>query len=721
MKGRAPCLVAGVAMVVAPPTAALQGPVRLDTAHTIQVLTAAGSSAAPTEQCLLGRLILRSGDVSDWRVRARAQDAIQAGAARIPNDPLCLAALGELRFAQGTTVDAHRMIRRAEGMLRERDDPDARAERADLMYLRALWMDDWIRNFDYLVNVRTSDLGVSTPECVAYGAFCLNFLRPREFNTRLDAAPSLAGVVTAGRARINATLDSILALEPRHERAIRLRMRRSMVESDWQSLDRVAREAIAAGARQPYALFGRVVAASQSGSDSALDAAVEELLRLTPPDTVQAWDMELLGAVAAEHGDAVWRLSDPLYLTSENERRTQFYARLGMAELAFADPERRLPGRHSQPGRLVLRYGWPAHIWELPRADGAELDAVQMARVLEYVSQCREVCPDLEARLPRGGGTTAGRWTFFNYDLDMPSFIFERNLSARTYQYKVMTMTEEMDSALARNAPSTFEPAYDTMSASVIVTRFPRPERPLVEVNARFRWRDLPETMDSVNVGAFVHERIGGQLVNQGTARRAGWGRTALAASLPVVFGPLQIAVEAAVPSRNVAVQRRFTTRLDRPDGLAASDLLLGTALDATGPIDRRDDLSFTARSDSLVTSGDPLALYWEIYGLATDGSGRHRYRVALTTTEAGGGRSGGAEILRSLGNVLRLRGDQRSELSWERERNATNGYAPEAITVRLPQDRGNVLITVRVEDLVSGVTTTTERLVTVVPRLTQP
>lgn len=97
----------------------------------------------------------------------------------------------------------------------------------------------------------------------------------------------------------------------------------------------------------------------------------------------------------------------------------------------------------------------------------------------------------------------------------------------------------------------------------------------MLEVHARFAWDSVGAPLDSTRVGVFIHEAVGGQLVNRGTGREWGQGEVTFRGTLAVAFGPLQVAIEGLAPARNVAAQERRRLALERAEGLAVSDLLL--------------------------------------------------------------------------------------------------------------------------------------------------
>jgi hypothetical protein len=571
-------------------------------------------------------------------------------------------------------------------------------------------MDDWLRNFDYLVNL-PGTLLVSTPDCIDAGFFCEDFIRPRMFNERFLHAPKLASTIGDDRRTVIQLLDSALNLDPLHADAERLRLRRALVESDWKGFATVA----ARWARvDPKAVAPRLAVLAAQVHDTAYRDAGQTLVAIDSliPDSLRAVfeRFNVIGRnVDPARVEGVWALSDPLYLTPENERRVQLYARLALADIMFTNPANGAPGRDTHPGKLVLRYGWPEHIWEVVRDRSKETDPIAMSRVQQFLRGSDEP-------LPQSAPKAGGRWTFFNYNLNLPSFVFERDLSERELRYKLMTQTEQLDSALARVLPSSYDNPYRAGTVSALVTRFPRPNRPVLEVHARFGWEPAaPGATDRVELGVFVHERLGGRLVNRGTTTRRGRGSVTYEATLPVVTGPLQVAVEGMAERATAAGQLRANLDMEPPEGLALSDLLLADLADSVGEVNQRDDVRLVGRPDTLPPPKSDLTIYWETYGLAVGADSMARYTVTVKLEEAAGGRTPGAEVVRVLGRVLGLRG-QAGSITWQRQRPlGAGGYAADVVTLRLPDATGSYRLLVTVQDDVAGTKATSERGLTLV------
>ena len=692
---------------------------RGDTVAAIAVLRdQAHSTDSPECWCALAQLLTSMATMQQatWRIRQEASEAFARGLRR--ETPECLYGYALLKEKQGARIDAQRMLKRVEQLVAA-DSAATRAFRAAVLYRKALLLDDWLRNFDFLVHPQT--LPVSSPGCISFGYFCENFAQPRVFNQLLLHAPSLTSTITDQRRVVVQLLDSVLHFDPAHAEARRLRLRRALVEGMWEEFAALARRWVRT---EPAAVAARLALVAAQVQRKAYREAGQTLAVIDSliPDSLKAGfeRLEVLtrGADLGRAG-ALWALSDPLYLTPVNERRVQLYARIALADIMFTDPTERITGRDTQPGKLLLRYGWPRHIWEVSRDKSRELDPENTRLVFELLACTQEADPAAvvactigkEAELQKTAAQAGGRWTFFNYDLGMPSFIFERDLSERTLEYKQQTLTEQLDSNMARVLPSSYDNPYGAGTVSAVMTRFPRPGKPVLEVHARFGW--APDTLgasDRVDLGVFVHERVGGRLVNRGATTRGGRGSVTYEAVLPVVAGPLQVEVEGLAQGAAAAGQLRVALDVTALDGLALSDLLLADTASSVGEVSQRADVWLVGRADTLPAPQTDLSVYWETYGLRTGADSTARYTVTVRLTEAAGGRAPGAEVVRVLGRALGLRGEAGS-FTWQRQRPlGTGGYAADVVTLRLPDATGNYRLLVTVQDDVAGTSATSER-----------
>lgn len=187
-----------------------------------------------------------------------------------------------------------------------------------------------------------------------------------------------------------------------------------------------------------------------------------------------------------------------------------------------------LDGRSTDQGRLVIRYGLPRY-WFQARADKRlELTPTEQRMAGELMNCATSplpgnrggVCAMASVQTSGVGVDAGGRWTFWFYGPDAPPLIFERALGYRLARHKFETRSRELDSLLARALPSSYEPPHEVGTIRALVTRFPRPERPVVEVHAEFGWPEIAVS-ERASVGVFLHDRTTGRLrtTYRGTSR----------------------------------------------------------------------------------------------------------------------------------------------------------------------------------------------------------
>jgi GWxTD domain-containing protein len=653
---------------------------------------------------------------------------------------------------QGIRVDAERMAVRAFSLLRERPDLATPAAVAEAYFRRALLLAEWVRNFDHLVML--ADLPVSTATCVeADGTFCEALHHPGLVFERLARGVRLDDLVDDQRLTMRALVDSALATDPAHGRALRLALRDAATRGQW---DRFESLVVRARAHAPQAAELLIAALTAHEMQHRHDRAslvydtictrmsaetrarFEGLAFIANPRTAE----RLRGDDLVTYGEAVWALSDPLYLTPTNERRVAHYARVYLASLLFGDALGSVEGRDTDQGRLLVRYGYPAY-WFVVKADRAlELTSAQsqaMAQLQACASQPTEMVGGYAVPLactgwlidPSGvigqnmdGG---GRWTFWFYDSTAVPLIFERGLGNQVAHHKFETRSEEIAEALSREVASSYDLPFRPAEMRALVTRFPRPGAPVVELHARFA-RDSTLTEDSIELGYFVHDRTTGTLVRRGRAQGPGDQEKALSANVTTPWGRLTLSVEGRTFPSGAAVQLQSTIDLEppHPDTLVVSDVLLGDSADAPDAVTSRREVRFHARADSVFRAGAPLAIYWETYGLGTADTVTPaveqtvRYRVRLRVQDAGG-RPVSATVVRAIGQALGWRQANDLSLEWDIRRPLGGRMASELLLLNAPTDTGRYRIVVEVTDLADGRVGRRERVIAVLPSSSHP
>lgn len=146
--------------------------------------------------------------------------------------------------------------------------------------------------------------------------------------------------------------------------------------------------------------------------------------------------------------------------------------------------------------------------------------------------------------------------------------------------------------------------------------------------------------------------------------------------------------------------------------GLSVSDLLLADGLRtlADRPT-RREELRLWPSRTLHFTSGDPVHVYFEVYGLATDDEGVANYRVQFSVEDA----EHQNFVERVVSGFVELfqRGDeQQPTVAWERVVEVSGDRVIEYVSVTLPHlDAGQYVVSVVITDVATGETTQTERL----------
>ncbi|MDH3495910.1 MAG: hypothetical protein OER21_04045 [Gemmatimonadota bacterium] len=708
-----------------------------DTAFALDLLRERVSQRSPPdEQCRLAILIARTATSrpEDWRARLEAKSWFDR-ALKGRDDPLCLLEYSALMEKQGIRVDAGRLANRAFQMIARDLSLQSDAVLAEVYYRRALPLADWVREFEHLVLVH--DLPVSTPNCVEDAYFCESIVHPEDFRARLKAAPSGTDLVRDKRTLLGALLDSALARDVAHTGALRLALRDAALHDDWERYAHLARRARGADSANAGTLLTILSAHVQLGHQEAAGAVFDTLMQRLGPDAMARYEglalvadttlrERLAGSEQVVYGEAVWGLSDPLYLSPRNERRLAHYARIVLADVLFSDPAAGRAGRETTQGQLVIRYGLPREVYVVRANRSLQLTSEQRD-VLEQVLACGTQPIYLGPRTTEKEGACSlmvsrghtfdagGRWEFWYYGDHGPPFVFERPLGGRTARHMFQTKSEWLDSLLHRALPSSYVPPFAAAQMSALVTAFPRPSGAILEVWSRFRAESLPGPQERVDLGVFVHDRTTGRLLSERRFRRAAAPELSFGARLRVPWGALRIAAEGADQGLTIGAQVRAETHLEPPGhGLVLSDLLLGDSADAPANPAGRDDVRIRASADSSLQPGASLAAYWEIYGLTradTTGEASARYRVRLALRDALD-RPLAISALRAIGRLLGLRRDVAATAEWEAERLAPGEYVAELVTLRLPDIEGLVRLSITVTDIRTGAEASSERVI---------
>ncbi|HET7038675.1 MAG TPA: hypothetical protein VFH97_02245 [Gemmatimonadales bacterium] len=634
-------------------------------------------------------------------------------------------------------VEAGRLAARALRLIAADSITQTPAVLAELYYRRALPLLAWVRQFDHLIF--GADVPVSTPACLESGYFCEAYARPGLFFERLAGRPRLDHLVENERRAARSLLDSSLARDRAHPGALTAALALAAREASWTRFRALADTAHRTDPGAATPLLALLTADLQLANRRGAAAWFDSLQALLGPEAVARFEglalvadtalrERLRGDSAVIYAEALWGLSDPLYLSEANERRVEHYARVHLAELLFTDPESGRPGRDTPQGRLVIRYGLPHYVFVLQADQARQLSPSQRLMVDEILSCSQAVLPFHPGANPRGElpcgynlgagepSATGGRWEFWYYGAGGAPFVFERSLGSWSPRHMFETASLRLDSLLHRTLPSLYAPPFRDAEVRSLVTRFPRPRNPGVEVWGIFESRSPASPSEPVRLGLFVHSRTNGKLVDYAIQDRWRAGRAArFDYRMPIPRGRYQLSVEGARYDRDdLAAQQRHVVDLVVPTGrdtLWLSDLLLGDSVRAADVITTRPDVAMFGRVDSVLTKGGGLALYWEAYGLGRDPAGSARYRVRVTIRRGDGNLVGA--VVRLLGRVLGGGAPGGSQLEWEVTRPWTE-VCPDVLELDGLPPAPELAVAVELTDLVTGRGAVSRRVVAV-------
>jgi len=330
-----------------------------------------------------------------------------------------------------------------------------------------------------------------------------------------------------------------------------------------------------------------------------------------------------------------WLMNDPLALTSENEYRLEFLARVVYAEFRFSSDDLGIRGAETDRGDTYIRYGPPDY---------------EVATVGSSFIQ----------GLAQDNGITI-TWAY-NQGL---TFFFDLSRAFGAARHAVA------DRDFVEKARDAVPVSFANMPTSRLIDSIP------VRV-ARFRGTgDTTDlvlaarvSLDSLTRGATLAEvpvdfdfRVFDQFVRvQGVessqARFAADSTNAYARrTYTRKLGPGINVVRLEAFQADTRRAARAMVRLDPvvTRGFGMSDVLLGSKPSARGNAapTRWRDVEITPTEGS-ITRGASLGLLWEVYDLsAKDGTGRYRVAIAVERTERGGPLGFAVRAMDGLGRAV--------------------------------------------------------------------
>lgn len=657
----------------------------------------------------LGRLLARTAPLeeTDFRQRMEAEALLEEAYAGLHEDAGVLLEMALLKRRQFMRVDARRILERTVASESSRAvEPRVLAQSH---FVLARILTEEMEDFEHLVflpagwrrdgSPGTDEYAGSTRCPAGVQAFCLNYTEPRTFNRQLAGAGRASDRDVDYPPRIEAQYRAALSYVPDHPQAARGLLALLHRQGRFEDMATEAQRLAEVNPDDPYAHIFLGLAFYESLDWTAARDAFDTGLALMPPAERAPYDNvsylldeddrasygQLEAEQAREYERILWAKSDPLFLIPENERAMEHIARVTYAELAFGDPERRLPGWSSDRGQVLIRYGLPESIWML-RQDGA-------------------------------GAGANGRWIFWNYRLEVPSFVFSRELGYNRVHFDFDANTGQyLRQVSETEATTTFESRavnrWTEIPAQIARFRGAAPGQ--VEVLAFLRAD--PDSFnlfegDSVRVGMFLFNRSYQDSASVTHAVKAeDTGNVLFTFELP--RGTFEYSLEGLAAESRVAARNRGTiSAIPVPRmGLSTSDLVL-----AGGVVPRVDrpggwrDFAIGASRDLVFDAHDDIHVYLEIYGLTTDFLGSSEYTVEVTLQDAER-RSVGARLLRSLGNLI---GGAEGDLAVRFVRNVepVDGVVPEYFSVSADEaGEGAHRLIIAITDRTTGASVSVER-----------
>lgn len=698
-------------LLVSPPPAQPQGTPAADPyREAVAVLESSDTAAALAllravveEQPDNGPAHLRLGALLSARAPEAERDLEQRREARrhldrayrlLWPDPEVLLEYGLLLRKMSVGVDAKRVLERAWQAGEKAGDSFPPELRARLHYELARIFESWWEDWHGLVmrpfNGEFSCARGGTPTPSRQGRrVAIHVQCAKRWADDYDRLTPMEDLKSDDRERMIAHYLLALEADPAHTDAA-VRVLGHLADAQrWELYDEVARNHVVHAPRDPRAHLMRGLGLHERGRPSEAAEAFERALDLMDPEQRRPFrDIGILlprsirdryleqDSAGQERTRRMWFTTrDPLYLTAVNERRLEHYARVAWSDLKFSSPASGQRGWDSEPGTIWIRYGRP---WRWYRC-------------------CF-------------GGPRTALWSYGTSRRGGPHFTFTE---VRTYRKKTLS-----NPALASDLEAWMPQLY---SPSTVTAWHPLPHQV-----ASFRSSDGTHT----RVEIYAAPPVDSLDTTVGTRMQAGIF-TFLEDYTPVWEGRAL----ADVPAGGVALTFRFDlpagryrygleARLDGPDSLprplarerealyvpsyapgalSVSDLLLASdSIRPTVPVvTRRDQLTITPLRGTVVRAGDPLHLYFEIYGLAAGEEDIGTYRAELSVEDST--RTNFAErLLRRGRDLLGIR-EEDPRVSWERQV-AVGERIPEYITVSAPAlDAGEYVIRLRLTDLVNG------------------
>jgi GWxTD domain-containing protein len=615
----------------------------------------------------IGRLYTQRASAveTDFGDRINAERALLQALELRPKDPRYLLELAKLRLKQHIHVDAARLFNRAREEAQSLGDPRILAEvHYNLGYIKEL-------EYQSLHHKHMRPFFRGAPQA---RLDLMNDRVNRYANDYIDQSHEIEGSGELVREEMIEHYRAAVRADPSHVAAAVRLMGELLDEyhlSEYMSLARRLAEANPDQAI-PYLYMGlgMHVAGREEEASQAFD---EALARMSDADraAIERLDQVMRRKDAVDYmaldedereefNQRYWRLSDPLLLTSANEWRLEHLARVAYADLRFAAPETGQRGWETDRGIIYIRYGHPAEIASYNA--GTTYDRMNPF-------------------------ATGRRSIIWSYGEEGPVFVFRQMpgyLGARfagDYEF-IAENYRYVQPARYENIPSM--PELVPLPVQIARFRGETPDEVALEIHAALPLVELSKGLDlekgEIETGMFLLNADGQEVIRRTQTETVTYAETAglneyhsWRIALPRTE-QLVAAVEArdAVTWRAAASRDTITAVPYPEDSLTISDILVA---DLITPLvetpERREELEILPNAGLEYRSGDPVHIYYEVYGLQPNEEGVVSYDVSLQLHVKDLHRGGGfAALLGALADAwgFSIKGDDRLELQYSRE-----------------------------------------------------
>lgn len=492
----------------------------------------------------------------------------------------------------------------------------------------------------------------------------------------------------AMREHAESHLRAALSANPKHVTSAGLLVTLLCNRNRWEEAEEVGRRLVRAvpDSGRAWAVYGLALTRRNqwAHAQGAFDTA---LTRMTPREAAPYFSLEpilklsdggrwktMSPAQRSQLYSSYWAVTQPLFLTTLDQPRTEFYARLTEVLHRWSDPLRGYQGYESDRGRIYLRYG-PPNVW-------ATLGRGRMSQqqILPNGQQVDDPLGSLESE------RNTVLWVYTDSQLRFlfsltPGFA-RATLSADFPQYyreAQNLMPVRFDNVPAVHFLDTIlvqlaQFRGDAVRTDLAIYSF----TPLGRMVMRTAAVEMPFQAAAIVKDGLLRDVLRN---NQDGTVRGGDSLQIEHRAWRLSLKPAEyyLRVENWLPSldRGARSSTALGIRLYGTDSLMLSDVVVAENVSPKDSTPTRWTDFFVQPSAGRLLPGAPVALLWEIYNLVPDSTGAAKYHVDLRIDVKEIERRGfTAKILGGIRDAIGLsaKGDDQVSLSYDRRVTARPG-----------------------------------------------